>query len=410
MGHFIDRRLNPKGKSTVNRERFIQRYKKQLKEAVDRAAAGRKLGDLEGGAEVSVPAGDTSEPTFRHGHGGDRDAVHPGNREFVQGDRLPKPQGGGGGGGNGDGSQGDAQDDDFTFTLSKDEFLRLYFEDMELPNHVPTSVANSVEVKPYTAGYTLDGNPSRLSLPKTFQRAIARRVAQEGALDAEIVALERQPETALRDALLTDLRKRRTELPFLSEHDLRYRAVTQALKPNWRAVMFCLMDVSASMDANRKDLAKRFFVLLHLFLQRKYGDVELVFIRHTDDADEVDEETFFHSPKSGGTKVLSALQLMDRLVRERYSGGGWNVYGAQASDGDAFGSDPAESALFLQQHVLPATRHFAYMELGASGAGTFNLSSLWAAYARLRGQTFAMAQAAQRRDVYPALHHIFKKA
>jgi uncharacterized sporulation protein YeaH/YhbH (DUF444 family) len=234
-------------------------------------------------------------------------------------------------------------------------------------------------------------------------------VAQEGALDAEIVALESQPETAERDALLTDLRQRRTELPFLSEDDLRYRSVTLAPKPNWRAVMFCLMDVSASMDEIKKDLAKRFFVLLHLFLQRKYGNVEVVFIRHTDNADEVGEETFFHSPKSGGTKVLSALQLMDRLVRERYSGG-WNVYGAQASDGDAFGADPAESALFLQQHVLPATRHFAYMELGGSGVGTFELSSLWAAYARLRGPTFTMAQAAQRRDVYPALHDIFRKA
>src|SRR5262245_46514550 len=158
---------------------------KALKEAVDRAAAGRKLGDLERGADVSVPAGDISEPTFRHGRGGDRDTVHPGNREFVEGDRLPKPRGGEGSGRDGEGGEGEAQDD-FTFTLSKDEFLRLYFEDMELPNHVATAVANAVETRPRTAGFTLDGNPSRLSLPRTFQRAIARRVAQQGALDDEI--------------------------------------------------------------------------------------------------------------------------------------------------------------------------------------------------------------------------------
>ena len=408
MAYFIDRRLNPKGRSTVNRERFIQRYKRQLKEAVDRAAAGRKLGDLERGADVSVPAGDISEPSFRHGHGGDRDVVQPGNREFVEGDRLPKPQGAGGSGRDGDGGEGEAQDD-FTFTLSKDEFLRLYFDDMELPNHVETTIADATEKRPRNAGYTPDGVPSRLSLIRTFQRAIARRVAQEGALDAEIAALESEPATSERLAMLEELRERRVGLPFLGEDDLRYRAVVQAPKPSWRAVMFCLMDVSGSMDEGKKDLAKRFFMLLHLFLQRKYGNVDVVFIRHTDDAEEVDEEAFFHGQKSGGTKVLTALQLMDRVIRERYGSGGWNVYGAQASDGDAFGSDPAESALFLQQHLLPTTRHFAYMELGGGGAGTLSLTSLWAAYARLRGPRFAMAQASLRRDVYPALHGIFRK-
>ena len=107
--------------------------------------------------------------------------------------------------------------------------------------------------------------------------------------------------------------------------------------------MFCLMDVSASMDEDKKDLAKRFFTLLYLFLTRKYGEVDLIFIRHTDDAEEVDEETFFHDTRSGGTVVYSALELADKIRAERYASG-WNVYAAQASDGDAFGADPARSA------------------------------------------------------------------
>ena len=77
--------------------------------------------------------------------------------------------------------------------------------------------------------------------------------------------------------------------------------------------MFCLMDVSASMDEDKKDLAKRFFTLLYLFLTRKYEEVELVFIRHTDDAEEVDEDTFFHDARSGGTVVYSALELADKI-------------------------------------------------------------------------------------------------
>ena len=126
--------------------------------------------------------------------------------------------------------------------------------------------------------------------------------------------------------------------------------------------MFCLMDVSASMDEDKKDLAKRFFTLLYLFLTRKYGEVDLVFIRHTDDAEEVDEDTFFHDTRSGGTVVFSALDLADKIRAERYARG-WNVYVAQASDGDAFGADPARSARFLREKLLPATRYYAYLEL-----------------------------------------------
>ena len=71
--------------------------------------------------------------------------------------------------------------------------------------------------------------------------------------------------------------------------------------------MLCLMDVSGSMDERKKDLAKRFFALLYLFLERKYSAVDVVFIRHTETAQEVDEKTFFYDPQSGGTLVMPAL-------------------------------------------------------------------------------------------------------
>ncbi len=74
--------------------------------------------------------------------------------------------------------------------------------------------------------------------------------------------------------------------------------------------MFCLMDVSGSMTEHMKDLAKRFYALLYIFLKRRYRHVEIVFIRHTHEAKEVDEETFFHSPETGGTVVSTALDEM----------------------------------------------------------------------------------------------------
>ena len=115
---------------------------------------------------------------------------------------------------------------------------------------------------------------------------------------------------------------------------MRYRRFEPQPKPVAQAVMFCLMDVSGSMTEHMKDLAKRFFALLYLFLKRRYKHVDIVFIRHTHEAREVDEETFFYSPETGGTVVSTALEEMARIVDDRYPPDDWNIYAAQASDGD----------------------------------------------------------------------------
>src|SRR5256885_5933521 len=126
---------------------------------------------------------------------------------------------------------------------------------------------------------------------------------------------------------------------FLDPIDLRFRNRTRVPAPISQAVMFCVMDVSGSMDQDRKDLAKRFFILLYLFLTRHYEKIDIVFIRHHTQAAEVSEDEFFHSQESGGTVVSSALVLLDQIIRARYPSGDWNIYVAQASDGDNFGDD-----------------------------------------------------------------------
>jgi uncharacterized sporulation protein YeaH/YhbH (DUF444 family) len=173
--------------------------------------------------------------------------------------------------------------------------------------------------------------------------------------------------------------------------------------------MFCLMDVSASMDERKKDVAKRFFTLLYLFLARKYEKVEIVFVRHTDNAEEVDENTFFHDPKSGGTVVLSALELMHEIQAERFPVGQWNIYAAQASDGDAFGSDAGKSARFLGEKIIPACRYFAYVEV--PDGQDARQSSLWVEYDTLTAAApnFAMRRVCERDEIYPVFHELFKK-
>lgn len=405
MSMIIDRRLNDRNKNASNRQRFIRRYKAQLRRSVADIVADRSITDMSRGGEVGIPVKDISEPKFRVGRGGDREMVHPGNREFTTGDRIAKPpSGGGGGGGSGSGEgQGEEGQDNFMFTLSKEEFMNLFFDDLELPRLARNVLGDSKQFTYRRAGYTPSGVPANLSVPRSLQNAMARRIALRAPLNRELAELKAGAGTA---EDIEALEKRIERIPFLDEYDLRFRHRVKEPRPISRAVMFCLMDVSASMSEQKKDLAKRFFTLLYLFLSRKYEHVELVFIRHTSNAEEVDEQAFFHDPQTGGTVVMSALNLMIEILEDRYSPSQWNIYGAQVSDGDAFGSDPQRSAMRLSKDILPLCRYFAYVEIPDSPS---SITPLAAAYSQIRDATFAMSTVMDRGDVYPVLRELFQR-
>ena len=418
--HLIDRRLNGGNKSATNRQRFIRRYKEQLRRAVGDMVDKRSITDIDGGGEVNLPGRDISEPSFRHGPGGNRETVHPGNREFSPGDTIRRPQSGGGGGGAG-GEAGEGESTDaFVFTLSREEFLNIFFDDLELPHLVRNYLGTVQQKKMVRAGYVVEGSPTNLSVPRTMKSSLGRRVALSAPirreLDAAAAALAEArarpadaAEIARLETQIADIEARLKRVPFLDDLDLRYRHRVFMPQPVARAVMFCLMDVAASMDERKKDVAKRFFTLLYLFLSRKYEKVEIVFVRHTDNAEEVDENAFFHDPKSGGTVVLSALELMHEIQVERFPAGQWNIYAAQASDGDAFGSDAGKSARFLGEKIVPACRYFAYVEI--PDGQDARQSSLWVEYETLTAAApnFAMRRVSGRDEIYPVFHELFKK-
>ncbi|MEZ5653029.1 MAG: YeaH/YhbH family protein [Burkholderiaceae bacterium] len=412
MSVIIDRRLNDRNKSATNRARFLRRYKAHIKAAVSDMVADRSIRDMERGGNVRIPTKDISEPRLRHGDGGDREFVLPGNKEFHPGDKLKRPQGQGQGQGPGEPGEGGEGEDSFTFALSREEFMNLFFDDLELPRMARTTVGNIYETRPQRAGYTREGSPTNLSVPRTMRSALGRRIALGGAAkralaELEARATENPDEAEALEPRLLELRRRVKRVPFLDDIDLRYRHRIQVPRPMSQAVMFCLMDVSASMDQHKKDLAKRFYTLLYLFLSRKYEHVEIVFIRHTDDADEVTEEQFFHDRKTGGTVVLSALHLMREIIDDRFSPTEWNIYGAQASDGDAFGADPEKSRGFLQEKLLPLVRHFAYVEVAEQRS--MRPSTLSAAYGRIEDERFAMVKAVDHRDIYPVFRELFAR-
>ncbi|CAN5545021.1 YeaH/YhbH family protein [soil metagenome] len=420
LHQIIDRRLSGKNKSIGNRERFLRRYRDQIKEAVRKAVGERSIKNLEEGADITLPRRDVSEPVFGHAPGGTRETVHPGNREFVRGDHIQRPPGGGGSGkpgGKGAGEDGGGEDD-FTFSITREEFMNYFFDDLALPRLARTQlVADAPEWKSRRAGLVSEGNPTSLHVVRSMRMGLSRRIAMGGEARKELRELQArlalaltQPTTPAADLdtlkeAIAQLEARLKRVPFLDPFDLRYRNRVREPLPTSKAVMFCLMDVSGSMDEGRKDLAKRFYILLYLFLTRHYQQTDVVFIRHHTQASEVTEDEFFHAAETGGTVVSSALELMDTIIKARYSANDWNIYGAQASDGDNWLHDSSKCRTLLEDRLLPLCRYFAYVQVADED------QNLWEEYTKVRdnNEHFAMQKIVTPAQIFPVFRDLFKK-
>jgi uncharacterized protein len=425
MPIFIDRRLNPKDKSLGNRQRFLRRARDELKRSIRDQVRTGKISDVDAAHTVSMPDKGTNEPRFSDAKdSGRRQHVLPGNKHFSPGDRIQKPPQGGGGASR---PGNKPSEDDFHFVLSREEVLDLFFEDLELPDMVKLNLKEIVAFKPRRAGYTVTGASTNINVGRTMRNSHGRRIALKRpkredleAVEREIAALEAGPSSAEARQKIAELQvelerleRRRRVIAFVDPIDIRFNRFDPQPVPNANAVMFCLMDVSGSMGEREKDLAKRFFVLLHLFLKRRYDRTEIVFIRHTHEAQEVDEETFFYSTQSGGTIVSTALEEMRRVIDERYPAKEWNIYAAQASDGDNSYSDGEVTSQLLTEMILPVTQFFAYLEVGQENGLSYEMpnSSLWTLYESLRasGAPLSMRKVNERSEIFPVFHDLFQR-
>ena len=417
MSKIVDRRLNGKNKSAVNRQKFIRRFRHQIKKAVADAIVERSVTDLDKGEKVSIPTKDTSEPFFHHGQGGQRERIHPGNKEFQQGDRFPRPKDGAKGRGRQASDSGEGLDD-FIFELTREEFLEFFFEDLELPNLVKTKLATINETKKVRAGHTSEGVPSNINVIRSLRGAMGRRIALRAPYNKRLKEAEAELEELLKHHNKTDpvvkvleeeieqLRKKIKRIPFIDTFDLRYDNRIDQPKPTTQAVMFCIMDVSGSMGYEEKDMAKRFFMLLYLFLTRTYEKIQVVFISHHTVASEVDEETFFYSRETGGTVVSSALELTSEIIQKRFPTSEWNIYAAQASDGDNWDDDSIACRKIMNEQIMPYVQYYAYIEITED-----RHQNLWQEYLTLKSDwdNFAMQRIEQTADIYPVFRKLFQK-
>ncbi len=416
--HIIDRRLNPNGKNLPNRQRFIRRARKIIREAVREASASRGIRDVDGAGVVVIPGTGIDEPFFHLGNDGYREPIFPGNKEFIQGDHLARPPGGGGGSGGSKAGQGESEDA-FKIALSAEEFLEFFLEDLELPDLERRKLTQVEAEGLRRAGYASTGSPANLAIGRTMRNSLSRRIALKRPRNEEIAKIEEEIAEAnargdetevlrLRN-VIEGLQRRSRAIAYIDPIDIRYRRFEQNPKPMAQAVMFCLMDVSASMTEHMKDLAKRFYMLLFVFLNKRYKKVEIVFIRHTDEAKEVDEQTFFHGTESGGTRVSSVLHEMVKVAKARYSPEQWNIYVAQSSDGDNDPRDNAEATGVLTGEILPMSQYFAYLEVNEPGHGS-SASSLWRAYEKLNEPNLSQRSVTTREEIYPVFRELFSRS
>ena len=417
MTQIVDRRLNGKNKSAVNRQKFLRRFRQQIKKSIENVIAERSVTDLDKGEKISIPRKDTNEPFFHHGKGGHREVVNPGNKEFQAGDKIPRPEGGAGQGGSEASDSGEGTDD-FVFELSREEFLQFFFEDLELPNLVKTKLSTINETKKVRAGHTSEGIPANINIVRSLTGAMGRRIALRAPYKKELKQKQAELDDLLKrhnntDQIIIDLmdrieflKKKIKKVPFIDSFDLRYDNRIDEPKPTTQAVMFCIMDVSGSMGREEKDISKRFFMLLYLFLTRTYEKIQVVFISHHTIASEVDEETFFYSRETGGTVVSSALKLMSSIVQERYPTDDWNIYAAQASDGDNWHNDSSICKKILNEKIMPFVQYFAYIEITAD-----RHQNLWEEYTDIKSDwdNFAMKRIEKIPDIYPVFRKLFKK-
>jgi uncharacterized sporulation protein YeaH/YhbH (DUF444 family) len=421
VSYLIDRRLNGKNKSAVNRQRFLRRYKKHIQKAVSDAVGKRSITDIEQGEKITIPGQDVGEPVLGHGAGGKRSIVHPGNKEFIAGDKVPRREGGGGGSGSGRASNSGEGMDEFAFQITQEEFLEFMFEDLALPNLVKRQLVGTDSFKQRRAGFSSVGTPNQINIVRSLRAANARRIALGGPKRKRIRELEQELAALMaQDPMLRDhkriaeiqeesaLFKRKIDkLPFIDEFDIKYNLNVKEPQPSSKAVMFCIMDVSGSMNQATKDMAKRFFILLYLFLKRNYDHTEVVFIRHHTSAKEVDEEEFFYSRETGGTIVSSALRLMKEIMTARYPTSIWNIYGAQASDGDNWNDDSSVCYELLTKEIMPFLQHFSYVEITPR-----EHQALWQDYEQAKEHfpdSFALHQIVDIKDIYPVFRELFQR-
>jgi sporulation protein YhbH len=298
--------------------------------------------------------------------------------------------------GQGDGKAGDRPGIDYYETdVTLDELIEIMFEDLELPN-LERRALREIETDRFAKrkGYRHVGIRVRLDKRRTARQRVKRVLATQHNRAAQ----------GLETAKDKDGRERR--FPF-HQDDLRYKHLETDVREESNAAVVCIMDTSGSMDTMKKYLARSFFFLLYQFISTRYRNVEIVFVAHHTEANEVTEDEFFHKGEAGGTFISSGYQKALDIIAERYHPSLWNLYAFHCSDGDNFDSDnPA--ALRAAKELSDICNLFGYGEIKPLGSRYYE-SSMLNVFRRLDAPNFQAVLIERKEDIWPSFKAFLSK-
>lgn len=439
---FIDRRKAGRGKSSPNRQKLIRRIKSFIKNSQPNniGAGGVAGSSAKSSSPVKVAGQALDEPWFAYSREGEHSIVIIGNDEYDRGDEIHLPEEDEGSGGAGPGESGE---DEFIVNVARDEFLDLFYEDCELPNLTNEKFTERLDNKFQQSGFSTTGNPSQLSIIRSYKQMIGRRRALSTPYRKELEELELElksiydelnssaPEDMLIqkhssrideiEARILVLHRKIAAIEGFDKTDLRFRKKEAKPLKTVDAVLIMVMDISGSMDENKKTIARRWFALLYAFIKRRYNNTELLFIAHTDEAFEMSESDFFSTRVNGGTSVSPALKMINQIIKERYDPNQTNIYISHASDGDNWEND---NSLVIDEMVgegnlLKKVQYFSYVEVGKVINSTWHSivsgrddTSLWKAYVASRDRSpknMSLAIIESADDCYSVFKKVFRK-
>lgn len=392
---FVDRRKTGRGKSLPNRQKLLKRIQDSIRnskpEDIDaqgvQSASSAPSKQLANPVKIARAA--LNEPTFSYARQtGELDLVLPGNDRWLKGDEFPLD--GDEEGQGGAGSPSENGEDDFVIHVNRNEFYDIYFADCELPDLEQSTEKELPEAVLKPAGFQKEGNPGSLSVIRSYRNSIGRRKALTFDDREELDVLQLRLDDLmvsdlLRDSMIhedwanevqrintriAEIRERIAKLPIFEKVDHRYRKTERVMVKSADAVLMMAMDISGSMDEDKKRIARKFFSLQYAFIKRKYPNTELVFIWHTDDAEECNEEFFFTNRINGGTQISPAIELSHTVIKRDYDAAVTNIYWSYAGDCDNFEWDNKQIITSMEDHgFLGKVRHAVVCQVGEEMKG-----------------------------------------
>jgi len=330
-------------RSASDRRRHKEKIEKAIKEGIHNIIAEESIIGKDGKKKIKIPVRGIKEYKFIYGKGNNTKGVGSAQGKNIKKGQKIKSGQKQPGKGDPDKAGNEKGEEYYDVEVTLDELAKYLFEDLNLPDlerkHAETVLSEKIKRK----GYRKKGIRVRLSKKETLKNKIRRQ------------------KRSIRNGTYEDNNEEDNRFPF-HEDDLKYKHIEVKKKPVTNACIFFIMDVSGSMTKKKKFLARSFFFLLYQFIRYRYESVDLVFISHTTEANEVNEDDFFKKASSGGTYISSGLQKTLEIIETRYNPTSWNIYAFHCSDGENWKEDN-EKAVNCMDKIIDMSQLSGYIQI-----------------------------------------------